>query len=192
MDQTTTRSFRIGLKINGPVTLELSSHHVMNDPELEQAQEALFLDSLNKGAAVSFIARGQSMWPWISDGAQVTISPISPIDLKRGDVILLRIIGNTERQGSAWVLHRLIRRDPTRALLYTQGDRTPRPDEPWREEALLGVLTSVRATSSSTPRVFRTLMLHSIVSKPRSLRARYLGLIWSMTYRLFFRIKYPT
>jgi hypothetical protein len=55
-------------------------------------------DLLARGETVTFIARGHSMTPKIRDRQQVTLVPVDPTEVKRGDIVLARV-------GSFWYLH---------------------------------------------------------------------------------------
>jgi signal peptidase I len=49
---------------------------------------ALCTDFLNHGKTVRFRATGQSMYPTIMDGDMITVVPVTPVDVKKGDIVL--------------------------------------------------------------------------------------------------------
>jgi hypothetical protein len=103
----------------------------------------IFLDVaaelLSLGYGVRFRANGKSMHPTIQDGETVTVEPVEPSDVKRGDVILYR-------RGLRVIAHRVevIRRGCSRvALLFLRGDASDSSDQPVRPEQVLGKVVSV-------------------------------------------------
>lgn len=54
-----------------------------------------YIEQLKMGETVSFRPRGESMRGKIRSGQLCTICPVSPIDIKAGDVVLCRVNGNS-------------------------------------------------------------------------------------------------
>ncbi len=80
---------------------QLSSERVTpcpqhNDELATNSPQHLFIDVstelLRRGQSVRFQAPGRSMHPSIKEGETITVAPIAPFDIKRGD-ILLYIVG---------------------------------------------------------------------------------------------------
>jgi len=61
-------------------------------------------DLLAAGYAVSFRARGTSMIPAIGCGERITVQPVAPERLRRGDILLFRVAGRllAHRLVSTW------------------------------------------------------------------------------------------
>ncbi len=108
------------------------------------AADAMALELLARGAEITFVARGASMWPFLRDGDRVTVAPLSRRP-RRGDVVLTR--------GAALgVVHRVIALRGDRVL--TKGDALPRTDG-WRPLAdVLGRVARVerRGRAVAMPR----------------------------------------
>ncbi|MBV70085.1 MAG: hypothetical protein CMH52_01960 [Myxococcales bacterium] len=86
---------------------------------------------LARGQAVQFVARGQSMWPFIMDGDTVHVEPlIHPPRI--GDVVLL------ERTETG-PLHRVVA-GPRQGRFLIWGDALPRPDAWVRADEIVGRL----------------------------------------------------
>ena len=78
-----------------------------------------------RGHMVRFRAPGWSMHPTIRNGEAVTVAPISPSDIRRGDIVIYRCNGNL-------FTHRVVRiaRREEDALVFTlRGDALGCPDE---------------------------------------------------------------
>ena len=103
----------------------------------------LFLDIsaelLHHGHRVRFRPGGGSMYPTIKDGEAVTVEPISPNNVRCGDIVLYksdhrviahRIVGVRKREGG-----------PLSFIL--RGDASESCDEPVRADEILGKVISV-------------------------------------------------
>ena len=92
--------------------------------------------------------QGQSMHPTLQDGDRITIEPVPPEALRRGDVVYCH-------DGQQGVVHRLhaARRAADGWLLQTRGDCRQRPDPPWMVERLplFGRVTAARRTGRAVP-----------------------------------------
>ena len=79
---------------------------------LEASHEILRL-----GYAVRFRAGGQSMHPTIKDGEMITVEPVTPGDIKRGDILLYQF-----KKGV--IAHRVMRveREDAQLRFILRGD----------------------------------------------------------------------
>jgi signal peptidase len=124
-------------------------------------------DLLSRGLGVRFRAPGTSMHPTIRHGDVITIEPVAPDNLKRGDIILYR-------SKSGFVAHRIMNmeeRDGSRLTFCLRGDASTTCDAPVKPEQVLGKVVCLERE-------------HRIID-PYSLRVR----IWSMLYRWLARLK---
>ena len=87
------------------------------------------------------------MYPTIRDGEMITVEPVVPSQVKRGDILLYQ-------SGRGMVAHRVVRRGRRNALLSTQnsvlgsyftlrGDACSTCDEPVQADQALGKVVSV-------------------------------------------------
>jgi hypothetical protein len=100
---------------------------------------------LKQGYGVRFRAAGRSMRPTISDGETITVQPVSPPDIRQGDIILYRLQGGV-------VLHRVVglEREQGKALLFTlRGDASGVSDEPVAAQQVLGRVVYVERNGRS-------------------------------------------
>lgn len=102
--------------------------------------EALALDLLARGERVRFVARGDSMKPFVRDGDQVEVDPRPRPRV--GDLVLLRAV-------DFGVVHRVIGK--ARGRLLIKGDNLPRADGWFGEDAVLGVVIAVRRGGRPVP-----------------------------------------
>jgi signal peptidase I len=104
-------------------------------------------DLLTDGYQVRIKASGLSMFPFISTGDRITISP--PKDLTIGDIIVFN-------RGGQMVAHKLVKvfeKNGTRYYL-TRGDSSLRLDQPITAGEILGKVTGIeRARLSFARRV---------------------------------------
>jgi len=84
-----------------------------------QAYGDMICELLDRGEMVSFTARGASMWPFIMDGDQVSVSPLTQ-SLSLGDVVF---VPNAE----FGQLHRVID-GPVDGRYRLRGDALPQDD----------------------------------------------------------------
>ncbi|MGD0758118.1 MAG: C25 family cysteine peptidase [Candidatus Sulfotelmatobacter sp.] len=100
------------------------------------AQSKLFgelaRELLAGGSGIRFQARGASMSPAIRDGEIVHVRPAVPRDLRRGDLVLIKVEGRL-------CLHRLVVADTERDVFITRGDRGLQDDPAVSGEEVLGV-----------------------------------------------------
>lgn len=53
-----------------------------------------YIEKLQLGEEVQFRPRGSSMKPKINSGQLITVSPIDPSIIKKGDIVLCKVAGN--------------------------------------------------------------------------------------------------
>jgi hypothetical protein len=158
-------------------------------------QAELLLKALEQGIEISWIAHGESMYPSIPSGSLVTICPLEPNKIKRGEVglfILEHTIDGEDTQ--TWILHRVLKNDRRVKVIHTRGDRLPHSDTPFSYMQCAGVLkctlppslTHIQRQWHVSTRV--SAWLHQ--RDARSLSARAVGLLWVMIYPLYHRLKY--
>ena len=183
---------------------------------LAEAQAQLLLKALARGLEISWVAHGTSMHPSIPSGSSVTITPLNPERLKRGEVGLF--IQSDELQDThqtrvddpqhaqtddpqnlnlthrtEWILHRVLRNDPKRRLIYTRGDHLPRSDIPFTYLQCVGVLKCIDPPAAKRQHAWPKLCSLSVwVNRrdARSVTARMTGLFWATLYPLYHRLKY--
>jgi signal peptidase I len=123
-------------------------------------------DLLRRGHSVRFRAKGASMRPTIREGEAITVAPVQPAEIRRGDVILYRV-------GRGVIAHRVTRvaQRPDGTLVFVpRGDASQSRDDPVEGTAILGrVVTVVR---------------NGRALNPAALRARALAVSWAGAARL--------
>jgi len=104
-------------------------------------------DLLHQGYGVRFYAKGWSMYPTIKDGERITVEPVVPSRVKRGDILLYH-------NGRGVVAHRVVQFARKMALLNAQapvlgtffilrGDACSTCDEPVEGNQVLGKVLCV-------------------------------------------------
>jgi signal peptidase I len=102
---------------------------------------------LRQGYGVRFHAKGWSMCPTIQDGEMITVEPVVPSQVKRGDILL-------HHNGRGVIAHRVVRIARKRAFPNPQdtvldtsfvlrGDASSIYDEPVEANQVLGKVVSV-------------------------------------------------
>ena len=102
---------------------------------------------LRDGYGVRFYAKGWSMYPTIKDGERITVEPVVPSQVKRGDILL-------HHNGRGVIAHRVVRIGRKKALLnprnsvlgtffILRGDASSTCDEPVEADQALGKVVSV-------------------------------------------------
>ncbi len=117
----------------------------------------LSVELLRRGHGVRFRAPGHSMHPTINDRETVTVEPVAPSSVKRGDIVLYRSEGGV-------VAHRVIRieRNNGTPLFILRGDALGSVDEPVRVQQVLGRVVFVERNGRGInpygwkSRIFRT------------------------------------
>ncbi len=128
-----------------------------SDESVANCPQQLFIDMstelLRQGKNVRFRAPGLSMHPAIREGETITVAPVTPVDIKRADILLYIV-------GKKVIAHRVVRikrekNDPTShtstlfnalnpQIIFTlRGDASAICDEQVEEEQVLGKVVSV-------------------------------------------------
>ena len=100
-----------------------------------------------------FRADGRSMYPTIKDGEAITVTPVEPSHVKRGDIILCRF----ERGVVAHRVLRIAKRKASRShkdfvlttFFILRGDAAIACDEPVEPQQVLGKVISVERDGRS-------------------------------------------
>jgi signal peptidase len=124
-------------------------------------------DLLSLGLGVRFRAPGTSMHPTIRHGDLITVEPVSPANLERGDIILYRL-------QDSFIAHRLVSIEEGNGCGLTfilRGDASVSDDAPVKPEQILGKVVCLERGHLSID--------------PYSLRVR----LWSMLYLWLARLK---
>jgi len=92
-----------------------------------------------QGTSFCFRVISGSMAPLIAAGDEIVVEQAGADRLRRGDIVLYTV-------GGAFHTHRLLarRRHGGATLLVTKGDAALNPDQPWREEQLLGKAMAIK------------------------------------------------
>ena len=130
---------------------------------------------LSQGFGVRFSPKGASMFPTIKDGEIVTVEPIEPRHVKRGDIILYK----TRKLGSPLIAHRVVsvRRDKRNVTAFIlRGDASQSDDAPIEPGQVLGRVISVeregRNINLTSRRAWLTLTVRRRLSEIKA-RAYY-------------------
>ncbi len=126
---------------NGQSPIENATSHI---PEGNGLFADLSVELLRRGHGVRFRAPGHSMHPTINDRETVTVEPVPPSDVKRGDIVLYRNEGGV-------VAHRVIRieRNNGASLFILRGDALGCPDESVAAQQVLGKVVCVERNGRS-------------------------------------------
>ncbi len=95
---------------------------------------AMCTELLDSGRQVRFRAPGRSMQPTIRDGEIITVAPVSPAALKRGDIALYRFRSGVQA-------HRVVQVRPGKGggrSFILRGDAPGSPDETVPADQILG------------------------------------------------------
>lgn len=91
--------------LDGPFTQSPSPNPQHSPKSLRLTPQELFLDLstelLRRGQSVRFQAPGRSMHPTIKEGETITVVPVAPFDIKRGDILLYLV-------GKKVIAHRVV------------------------------------------------------------------------------------
>ncbi len=102
-------------------------------------------DLLHAGYSVRFRATGRSMFPTIKDGEEITVEPVEPSSVRRGDILVFR----DERGVTAHRLVRMRRTDRSRLSLVLRGDACE-GSETIEPQAIMGRVISVDRPTGAT------------------------------------------
>jgi len=107
----------------------------MTSVSIDSLIDGMAIEQLKTGHSIRFIARGQSMWPFILDGDSVTVAPLNRLP-HVGDVVFMpnREFGQ---------LHRVVSTSDD-GLLCLRGDALPKSDGWFPPARLLGILVEHR------------------------------------------------
>jgi len=94
---------------------------------------------LARGHSARFRAKGTSMSPAIREGEVITVTPVQPAEIRRGDVVLC----NTGQGVIAHRVERLVWGADGMLRFITRGDASLGPDEPAGASAVLGRVVAV-------------------------------------------------
>jgi len=99
----------------------------------------LIREELAQGTTFRFRVISGSMAPLIAAGDEIVVQRANADRLRRGDIVLYTV-------GGTFHTHRLLarRRHDSATLLVTKGDASLHPDQPWREEQLVGKAVAIR------------------------------------------------
>lgn len=139
LDQTSAQPSLLSFQHSAqPSTL---SHHHFVDISTEL---------LRHGYSVRFRAPGRSMHPTIKEGETITVVPVVPFDVKRGDILLYLV-------GRMVIAHRIVSIERKKSGVMTQssklsphhlillrGDASGTCDKPVEAHQVLGKVTSVK------------------------------------------------
>lgn len=116
-------------------------------------------DLLRRGHSVRFRANGGSMHPTIREGEAITVAPVQPAEIRRGEVILYRVGRGVIAHRVARVAHR-----PDGTLVFVpRGDASQSRDDPVEGTAILGrVVTVERNGRALDPAALRARMLAGV------------------------------
>ena len=142
-------------------------HLALNTRSLFPDLPHLSGELLSLGFGVRFRAPGTSMHPTIRHDDVITVEPVAPTKLKRGDIILYRF-----RPG--FIAHRIVNideRDGWGRTFILRGDASTTCDDPVEADQVLGKVVCLERD-------------HRIID-PYSLRVR----LWSTLYLWLARLK---
>jgi len=99
----------------------------------------LIREEMAQGTPFRFRVISGSMAPLIAAGDEIVVEQAGADRLRRGDIVLYTV-------GGTFHTHRLLarRRHGGAILLVTKGDAALNPDQPWREEQLLGKVVAIK------------------------------------------------
>ena len=105
----------------------------------QNAVSDLIREEMAQGTSLCFRVISGSMVPLIAAGDEIEVEQAGADRLRRGDIVLYTV-------GGAFHTHRLLarRRHGSATLLVTKGDTSLNPDQPWREEQLLGKVVAIK------------------------------------------------
>lgn len=110
--------------------------HIPAGPEMAKLAKAVF----EKNQQFSFIASGNSMWPFIRNMDRVTLAPFRKEQIKTG-----HIVGFSHPATGNFLLHRIIAVQPGRLLI--KGDNHKEPDGWVPEQNLIGIVTGIKRSN---------------------------------------------
>ena len=164
-----------------------------SDESVANCPQQLFIDMstelLRQGKNVRFQAPGQSMHPAIKEGETITVAPVAPFNIKRGDILLYLA-------GMKVIAHRVVRikrekndsaTQPTshsktlnpQLVFILRGDASGTCDDPVEAQQILGKVVSVEKRGRSIDLYCRRAKMlhfaHARASRLKRLILRILG-----------------
>jgi len=111
-------------------TMLISQQEIVSD---------LIREEMAQGTTFRFRVISGSMAPLIAAGDEIVVERANADRLRRGDIVLYTV-------GGTFHTHRLLarRRHDSVTFLVTKGDASLHPDQPWREEQLVGKAVTIR------------------------------------------------
>ena len=146
--------------------------HFGNPREIQDVASVfpqLVIDLLRHGKSVRFRALGRSMYPTIREGDIITVAPVAPNLVQRGDILLYRLEYGV-------VVHRLARIDRNREGIFHyifRSDTWNEWDAPVLAKQIFGKVISVARSGNSIEVYSRKMKLrilaHVLGSRLRTL-----------------------
>ena len=99
------------------------------------AFESISAELRRRGHGFCFQARGGSMSPSIRDGEIVYVRPVTPHQLRNGDIVLIKAL-------EGFRLHRLVVTEPDRDVFITRGDCGEQNDSAVSGAKVIGIADS--------------------------------------------------
>ena len=127
--------------------------------------DALADDILSSGGSFQFIATGNSMWPFVRNGAQLTVTKADPGSLRKGDIVLYK-------SGELLAVHRVVKktRNDIGYLFHIQGDGCFDNGETVEEDCVIGHVIGVEQDGVFlSKRIIRSIMFVELVRKIRQI-----------------------
>jgi signal peptidase I len=143
------------------------AHLTVNNQNSSPLLSELSEEMLSLGIGVRFRAPGTSMHPTIRNGDVITVEPVAPDWLKKGDVILYRFRGG-------FIAHRIVNikeRNGCGLTFILRGDASVSCDRPVEPEQILGKVVCLERGQR--------------IIDPYSTRVK----LWNMLYLLLARLK---
>lgn len=116
----------------------------MLDDNAKVESRKLLIAELLRGNNVCVSISTTSMTPAILPGDTVTVSWVSPQNLRRGDIVLMEI-------GDEWVLHRIVWLDSKNERIVTRGDHAIETDAPAPFSVILGKVSAIGRKGREMP-----------------------------------------
>ncbi len=139
-------------------SIEVATHYPQhNSKSMIPSPQQLFIDMstelLRQGKNVRFRAPGLSMHPAIREGETIIVAPVTPVDIKRGDILLylagMKVIAHRvvsiKREKSDSTSHSSAQSNAlTPQIIFTlRGDASAICDDPVEGKQVLGKVVSV-------------------------------------------------
>ncbi len=177
-----------------------------SDESVANCPQQLFIDMstelLHQGKNVRFQAPGLSMHPAIREGETITVAPVSPFDIKRGDILLYlagtKVIAHRvvsiKREKSDSTSH-ISAQSPTlnpQLIFILRGDASAICDDPVEAQQVLGKVVSVERHGRNIDLYSRKArMLHIAYTRASHLKRLILCLLrkWGQAPKTTLRLR---